>query len=194
MARLSPAEILTLALRAGFSTHGEEAVTATAIALAESGGDPNAHNPDPPDNSFGLWQINMIGTLGPDRREKLGLSRNDELFDPPTNARAARLVYNEAGQDFMPWTTFAHGAFRDHLGAAREAAAHVSFAAGLEEVDMTEAQEAKLDRILNVLTVTGSTGPEQTIELLFSRVRDVDRHIDQLTEDMKKVKAKLQIT
>lgn len=60
--------------------------------------------------------------------------------------------------------------------------------------DMTEAQEAKLDRILKVLTATGSTGPEQTIELLFSRVRDLDRNTDQLIEDMKKVKTKLQIS
>jgi N-acetylmuramoyl-L-alanine amidase len=65
---------------------------------------------------------------------------------------------------------------------------------GEEEVDMTPAQEAKLDKILSVLTVTGSTGPEQTIELLFSRVRDVNNHVNQLTEDMKKVKVKLQIT
>jgi Lysozyme like domain len=92
MARLSVHEILDVALRAGFSPDREEAVIATAIALAESGGDPHAHNPKPPDNSFGLWQINMIGALGPDRRQKLGLSRNEELFDhkltpaPPTSS------------------------------------------------------------------------------------------------------------
>jgi Lysozyme like domain len=192
MAELSPLEILTLALGAGFSPDGEEAITATAIALAESSGNPNAHNDVPPDDSFGLWQINMLGALGPDRREKLGLSRNEELFDPPTNARAARFVFNEAGQKFRPWSTFTNGAFKDHLSAARDAAAHV--APGVVEVDMTPAQEAKLDKILSVLTVTGSTGPEQTIELLFSRVRDVNNHVNQLTEDMKKVKAKLQIT
>lgn len=195
MATLSPREILILALGAGFSRDNEEAVIATAIALAESGGNPSAHNPDPPDNSFGLWQINMIGNLGPDRREKLGLSRNEELFDPPTNARAARLVFLEANKEFRPWTTFTvePPRFKDHMGAARQAAIQVSFVAGLEEADMTEAQEAKLDRILKVLTATGSTGPEQTIELLFSRVRDLDRNVDQLTEDMKKVKSKLQI-
>lgn len=195
MAKLSPREILTLALGAGFSRDNEEAVIATAIALAESGGNPRAHNPVPPDNSFGLWQINMIDTLGPDRRKKLGLSRNEELFDPPTNARAARLVFLEANKEFRPWTTFTgeKPRFKDHMGAARQAATQVSFVAGLEEADMTEAQEAKLDRILKVLAATGSTGPEQTIELLFSRVRDLDRNVDQLTEDMQKVKTKLQI-
>jgi hypothetical protein len=193
MAQLSPLEILKLALQAGFSPDGEEAVTATAIALAESSGNPNAHNAVPPDDSFGLWQINMLGALGPDRREKLGLSRNEELFDPRTNARAARLVYTEADHDFKPWTTFTHGAFRDHLSAARNAATQVGPGV-VEEADMTAAQEAKLDKILSVLTVTGSTGPEQTIELLFSRVRDVNNHVNQLTEDMEKVKAKLQIT
>jgi hypothetical protein len=45
-----------------------DAVVAVAIALAESGGNPAAHNPVPPDDSWGLWQINMRGHLGPVRR------------------------------------------------------------------------------------------------------------------------------
>jgi hypothetical protein len=139
MARLSPREILALALTAGFSGDREEAVIATAIALAESGGDPSAHNPDPPDNSFGLWQINMIGDLGPDRRRKLGLSRNDELFDPSINARAARFVFLEqANPSFEPWTTFTHGAFKSHLAAVREAAAKVNLTAEVEPDLTTE--------------------------------------------------------
>jgi hypothetical protein len=126
MATLSPHEILDLALRAGFSRDREEAVTATAIALAESGGNPRAHNPNPPDNSFGLWQINMIGDLGPSRRQALGLSSNDELFDPSTNARAARFVFLEVNS-FRPWSVFKNGRFKDHLGAVRQAAAKFDF-------------------------------------------------------------------
>jgi Lysozyme like domain len=125
MAHLGPAEIHRLARQAGFSP--DEAVTATAIALAESGGDPNAHNPKPPDDSFGLWQINMIGRLGPDRRKRLGLSRNEELFDPPTNARAAHLIFSER-QSFSPWSTFKFGQFKHHLDAARQAAAGFAMA------------------------------------------------------------------
>jgi hypothetical protein len=63
MANLSVLEIYRLARRAGFSADNDDAVTATAIALAESGGNPDAHNTNKKtgDNSFGLWQINMIG-------------------------------------------------------------------------------------------------------------------------------------
>jgi lysozyme-like protein len=44
MANLSVLEIYRLARRAGFSADNDNAVTATAIALAESGGNPDAHN------------------------------------------------------------------------------------------------------------------------------------------------------
>ena len=132
---LSAVEIHRLARVAGFSSEREEAVIATAVALAESGGNPLAHNDTPPDDSYGLWQINMIGDLGPDRRRRLGLSRDEELFEPATNARAARLVFVDKG-DFTPWTMFKNGGFQRHLDAARAAAA--SFVSAVEpEADLT---------------------------------------------------------
>lgn len=39
-----------------------------------------------------------------------------------------------------------------------------------EGEDMTPAQEAKVDRVLDALAVTGSTGPDQSQQLLFERV------------------------
>jgi Lysozyme like domain len=123
MATLKPAQIHTLARRAGFSADREEAVIATAIAMAESGGDPRAHNDNPNtrDDSYGLWQINMFGALGPERRRDLGLTRDDELFDPATNARAARHVFKQ--QTFTAWSVFKSEAYKRHLDAARQAAA-----------------------------------------------------------------------
>ena len=53
---LGAEEIYAVARQAGFSP--DQAVTMTAIALAESGGNPGAHNPNGED-SRGLWQINM---------------------------------------------------------------------------------------------------------------------------------------
>ena len=53
---LPPEAIYAAARQAGFSP--DQAVTMTAIALAESGGNPGAHNPNGED-SRGLWQINM---------------------------------------------------------------------------------------------------------------------------------------
>jgi len=56
MANLSVLEIYRLARRAGFSADNDDAVTATAIALAESGRNPYAQNTNKKtgDNSFGL--------------------------------------------------------------------------------------------------------------------------------------------
>jgi len=101
-----------LALGAGCSSEG--ATVAAAIAQAESGGNPGAHNPTPPDDSYGLWQINMLGRLGPARRALFGLTSNDQLYDPDTNARA---MYSISGgcQNFNSWTTFTHGTYRNYL-------------------------------------------------------------------------------
>jgi hypothetical protein len=177
MATLSAQEILAIAFRAGFSPDREEAVIATAIALAESAGNPRAHNDKPPDDSFGLWQINMLGELGPDRRQKLGLSRNEELFDPSTNARAARLVFLEAQSRFTPWSTFTkppeHERYKDHLDVARQAATQLTASqatSGVEpEADLTieelldalesdRGQRALQAAVIRVLRV--ATGPD----------------------------------
>lgn len=90
------------------------APVAAAIALAESGGRPDAHNPKPPDDSYGLWQINMLGSLGPARRRQYGLSSNDQLYDPMTNAKAA-VAISGGGKSFAAWSTFTNGAYRSHL-------------------------------------------------------------------------------
>lgn len=117
---LSVSQIYANARAAGFSA--SEAITATAIAMAESGGNPAAHNPNPPDNSYGLWQINMIGGLGPARLREFGLSSYSQLLDPMTNARAARRVFLDAGGHFTPWTTYTHGSYQRFLGQAQAAA------------------------------------------------------------------------
>jgi hypothetical protein len=136
MATLSAAPIFALALDAGFSR--EEAVVATAIALAESAGNPRAHNDNPAtgDDSYGLWQINMFDRLGPARRRALGLRGNDELFDPATNARAAHHVFAVERQGFGAWSVFRNGRYKDHLPAARAAAARAR-ALGPARPDLT---------------------------------------------------------
>lgn len=116
---MNQAEIQAVARAAGFS----QAVlpVASAIAIAESGGNPRAHNPTPPDNSYGLWQINMLGSLGPARRRQFGISKNEDLFDPATNARAAYLV-SSGGTNWRPWTTYTSGRYRRYLTQGQEAA------------------------------------------------------------------------
>lgn len=98
---LSPQQIAQYAYRAGF--RGADLVKAVAVALAESGGNPQAYNPEtaagtkPGSGSRGLWQI--YGTAHPQYN-------NASVFDPQANANAAYQVYREAGNRFTPWSTW----------------------------------------------------------------------------------------
>lgn len=122
MAKLSPAQIAEYAHDAGF--RGQDLTVAVAVAMAESGGNPKAHNPVPPDDSYGLWQINMIGALGPDRRNQFDLDSNRELFDPKENAQAAWDISGHGGS-FQPWTTYTSGAYKKYLDDARRGIRHL---------------------------------------------------------------------
>ena len=117
-ARLAPERIYRYARGAGFSP--DEAVTATAIAVAESGGRPRAHNPNPPDDSYCLMQINMLGRLGPDRRARFHLRSNTDLYHPPTCMRVAYGI-SAAGSNWRPWTTYTRGTYRQYLARAYQA-------------------------------------------------------------------------
>jgi hypothetical protein len=101
-APLEPEELKELLKAVGFK--GEALKLAWGIVMRESRGGPTAHNgnANTGDNSYGLFQINMIGGLGTDRREKYGLATNDDLFDPVTNARIAFLM-SGGGEDFGAW-------------------------------------------------------------------------------------------
>jgi hypothetical protein len=123
MTKLSAEQIARHAYAAGF--RGQGLTTAVAVALAESGGRTTAHNATPPDDSYGLWQINMLGALGPERRHQYHLKSDDRLFDPDTNARVANSISSD-GHDFTPWSTYTNGAYKDHLTAARKAAQDVT--------------------------------------------------------------------
>jgi len=70
----------------------------------ESNGRPLAYNGDrnTGDHSYGMFQINMIGNLGPERLEKFNLKSNKELFDPVTNAEITYHMTN-GGQDWSSW-------------------------------------------------------------------------------------------
>lgn len=102
---LTDAQIAGYAKAAGFT--GDALVTAIAVCLAESGGNPRAHNGNAltGDDSYGLMQINMLGSLGPDRRKRYGLKSNDDLYDPSTNMRVAFAMSN-GGKSFSAWSTY----------------------------------------------------------------------------------------
>lgn len=120
MTILSPAQIAGYARAAGLTDRDNLAV-AVAVAQAESSGNTLAHNSKGLDDSYGLWQINMRGSMGPDRRAKLGIAADVALLDPAVNARAMMLVSN-GGKAWHKWTTFTAGKYLLYLGPARAAA------------------------------------------------------------------------
>ncbi|MEV4312505.1 NlpC/P60 family protein [Actinocrispum sp. NPDC049592] len=102
MARYTAEQIYAFAREAGFSP--DQAATMTAVALAESRGDSNAHNPYGED-SKGLWQINSA--VHPQ-------FRGMDLYDPVQNAKAAFSV-SHGGNDISPWTTTHNGAMAKYV-------------------------------------------------------------------------------
>ena len=136
MATISGAKVAEVAHDAGF--RDETLVTMVAIARAESGWNPRAHNDNAGtgDNSYGLWQINMIGALGPERRTLFSIDSNDELFDPATNARAAKIIHKQQG--FDAWSVFRHGTHKQFLDDALDAVKESGLAPKEVDVPLTE--------------------------------------------------------
>ena len=99
---LEPQRLKYLLSSVGFD--GDQLKQAWAVVMKESTGRPMAHNQNSNtgDNSYGLFQINMIGKLGPARLSYYGLSSNEDLFDPLTNARIAYII-SEGGKNWSPW-------------------------------------------------------------------------------------------
>lgn len=124
---MTPAEIYRVARAAGFPQF--VAVTMTAIALRESGGDPTAFNGDAKtgDRSYGLWQINMFGKLAASRMKLFGIVDEKELLIPAVNARAAFLLWGHDNRNLsVAWYIDHPGPYQDryesHLAAAQAAA------------------------------------------------------------------------
>jgi len=100
--KLTDTELVELLSAVGFK--GSDLKEAWAVAKKESNGRPLAHNgnTNTGDNSWGMFQINMIGELGEDRRKKFGLETNAELLDPVVNASIAYYM-SRGGEDWSSW-------------------------------------------------------------------------------------------
>ncbi len=83
---------------------GKALTIAWAVAKKESNGRPLAFNGNTKtgDSSFGIFQINMLRDLGPERRAKFGLGYNADLLNPVLNAQIAYYMSN-AGKDWSSW-------------------------------------------------------------------------------------------
>lgn len=99
---ISRAGLVDLLSAVGFKGYGLK--LAWAVAMKESGGRPSAlnNNVKTGDNSYGIFQINMIGDLGPMRLAKFGLTSKSDLLDPVENVKAAYYMTN-GGTDWSSW-------------------------------------------------------------------------------------------
>lgn len=109
---ISPSKLVTLLYNAGFRGRDLEAMA--GIATRETAKfNANALNPRGRDYSFGLYQINMKNddpanrNMGTQRLKMFGISKPEDLYDPATNIKAAKILfdaYKQGGKNpFQPW-------------------------------------------------------------------------------------------
>lgn len=112
-------EVYRLARRQRLSH--SEAVIATAIAVGESGLNPNAVGDTSLTTavwgpSIGLWQVRSLKA-----EAGTGHSRDaTRLKNPAFNARSMALISN-FGTNWSPWSVFTSGAYRKHIDAVEAA-------------------------------------------------------------------------
>lgn len=99
--RMPTEAILALATLAGFP----DPKFATAIALAESAGYPNAIARSSREYSVGLWQINT----------KVHPYTPEQMAEPMQNAAAAFKI-SKGGTNWKPWSTYTNGRYKQFLG------------------------------------------------------------------------------
>jgi len=101
-ATLSDKDLVLVLKAVGFK--GRDLQEAWAVAKKESNGQPIRFNGNKKtgDNSYGLFQINMISDLGPERRDKFNLRTNSDLLNPVINAKIAYHMSN-GGKNWSAW-------------------------------------------------------------------------------------------
>jgi hypothetical protein len=99
---LTNLELKELLYLVGF--RGNDLKEAWAVAKKESNGQPIRFNGNAKtgDSSYGMFQINMIRDLGPERREKFNLVTNSDLLNPVINAQVA-FHMSDGGKDWSSW-------------------------------------------------------------------------------------------
>ena len=99
---LTDKELVKLLEAVGFE--GQALKMAWAVAKKESNGRPMAYNGNrnTGDSSYGIFQINMLGNLGVDRKEKFELRSNVLLFDPVINAEITYYMTG-GGKNWSSW-------------------------------------------------------------------------------------------
>lgn len=128
MTALPPARIYQYAREAGLSPAA--ATIATAIALGESGGRPDAVGDVALQDSkwgpsIGLWQIRSVKA-----ETGTGGTRDaSRLTDPAFNARSM-VAISGSGKNWNPWTVYTKGIYQQFLGQVGDATANAGNGGG----------------------------------------------------------------
>jgi hypothetical protein len=111
---LTDGELKELLSAVGFE--GKALKQAWAIAKSESNSRPMAYNGNRKtgDSSYGIFQINMLGELGIDRKEKFDLKSNILLFDPVINAEITYYM-TKGGTDWSSWSSLNGERYKEFL-------------------------------------------------------------------------------
>jgi hypothetical protein len=122
---LAGEQVAQILYQAGF--RGEDLIDMVGIGKRESSYNPGAYNGNEHtgDHSYGLFQINTLGSQGPLIRsilKSLGRSGDfQDLFDPMVNAQVAFAMYQNSGNKLTPWGGYKglSNTFGTDLNAAR---------------------------------------------------------------------------
>ena len=111
---LTDKELKELLSAVGFE--GKALKMAWAIAKSESNARPMAYNGNrnTGDSSYGIFQINMLGELGIDRKEKFELRSNILLFDPVINSEITYYM-TKGGTDWSSWSSLNGVRFKEFV-------------------------------------------------------------------------------
>jgi hypothetical protein len=134
-------------LKALWIKNGGSAIAAdiaAAVALAESGGDPNASNTNANGSiDRGLWQINSVHGA-------------QSTFDVTANTKAAIAISNN-GKNWNPWVTFKSGAYKKFLSPTTAAAttvptgSDISTASLIPGISVSKLVESAINQLLKMM-------------------------------------------
>ena len=144
MAVVDDATIFALAVDAGWGD-SHSAQVATAIALAESGGDASATNHNINGSTdYGLWQINSVHS---------DILASGQWSNPSANAKMAHEVYAQSGDSFRPWVTYNTGKYLAYMPRAAKAESGIKSGIGKQIQqglnNLSNPQPSALDNLTN---------------------------------------------
>jgi hypothetical protein len=106
---LSPSQMASLAYSGGGVRPTGSAIRMGAIGMRESSGETWQHTVSPTDDSWGLWQINVLPNANPQYKKW-------NLTDPNVNAKAMGQLFHASG--FNPWGGYPESSYSKWLAPA----------------------------------------------------------------------------